>query len=184
MRGDNNIGLIRSVLLAVAIVVLSTVAWAQPPQSQPQLEQASALPSDPEKWACKDSLPATQEEIDAWCQSHPNRGLPLPPDLRNPPPVSDFDNYNNYSNRLKDFMTGKVPGQSYQDLGWISDAHWRLSGPSVNPPGGNFGHNYGPHFPLKVYYSPEIVDWLCNGRKGEIPDNAMMVKAWLFILIR
>ena len=59
----------------------------------------------------------------------------------------------------------------------MTDARWRLSGPSVNPPGGDFGHNYGPHFPLKVYYSPEMVDWLCNGRNGEIPDGAIMIKA-------
>jgi hypothetical protein len=70
MRGDNNIRLMQSVLFAVATVVLSAVAWAEPPQSQPQLEQASALPADPEKWACQDSLPTTQDEIDAWCQSH------------------------------------------------------------------------------------------------------------------
>jgi hypothetical protein len=180
MRGENNIRLMRSVILALATVVLSGVAWAaEPPQSQPQLEQASALPSDPEKWACQDSLPTTQDEIDAWCQSHPNRGLPVPLELRNPPPVSDFDNYTKYSHKLKNFLTGQVTGvTTYRDLGWVSDAHWRLSGPSVYLPGsGDFSHNYGPHFPLKVYYSPEIVDWLCNGRKGKIPDNAMMVKA-------
>ena len=177
MRADNNIGLLGSFLLAVASVVLSGVARAEPPQNRPQLEQVRALPSNPKKWVCQDSLPTTEEEIDAWCESHPDRGLPLPADLRNPPPVADFANYVDYSNRLKDFLTGKVPGQSYQDLGWMSDAHWRLSGPSVNPPGGDFGHNYGPHFPLKVYYSPEIVDWLCNGRNGEIPDGAMMIKA-------
>jgi mono/diheme cytochrome c family protein len=181
MRADNNIGLLGSFLLAVAAsVVLSGVARADPPQNRQQLAQISALPSNPNKWVCKDSQPVTQQEIDAWCASHPDRGLPLPPDLRNPPPVSDFVNYVDYSNHLKDFLTGKVLGQSYQDLGWVSDAHWRLSGPSVNPPGGNFSHNYGPHFPLKVYYSPEMVDWLCNGRKGEIPDGAMMVKAMAF----
>lgn len=181
MRADNNIGLLGSFLLAVAAsVVLSGVARADPPQNRQQLAQISALPSNPNKWVCKDSQPVTQQEIDAWCASHPDRGLPLPPDLRNPPPVSDFVNYVDYSNHLKDFLTGKVPGQSYQDLGWVSDAHWRLSGPSVNPPGGNFSHNYGPHFPLKVYYSPEMVDWLCNGRKAEIPDGAMMVKAMAF----
>src|ERR1700688_4241985 len=106
MRGENNIRLMRSVILALATVVLSGVAWAaEPPQSQPQLEQASALPSDPEKWACQDSLPTTQQEIDAWCQSHPNRGLPVPLELRNPPPVSDFDNYTKYSHKLKNFLT-------------------------------------------------------------------------------
>jgi hypothetical protein len=123
MRGENNIRLMPSVLLAVATVVLSAVAWAEPPQSQPQLKQASALPSDPEKWVCQDSLPAIEQEIDAWCQSHPNRGLPLPPDLRNPPPVSDFDNYTKYSDKLKNFLTGQVSGvTTYKDLGWVTDA--------------------------------------------------------------
>ena len=45
---------------------------------------------------------------------------------------------------------------------------------------GDFAHNYGPHFPLKVYYSRRSVDWLCSGRKGDIPDGAMMVKAMAF----
>ena len=61
-------------------------------------------------------------------------------------------------------------------LGWVSDERWRFSGPSVVE-NGSYSHNYGPHFPLRVSYSPEIVDWLCNGREGEIPDGAMIMKA-------
>ncbi|MGH9344229.1 MAG: hypothetical protein ACRD19_10760, partial [Terriglobia bacterium] len=99
--------------------------------------------------------------------------MPLPDALRNPPPVSDFDAYLTYNNSLKDFLTS----QQYLTLNWISDMHWRLSGPSTNPPGGDNSNNYGPHFPLKVYYSPEVVDWLCNGRKGQLPDGAMILKA-------
>ncbi len=144
-------------------------------QSQP----LGALPPNPQEWVCQDSTtPATQEEIDAWCEEHPNRGVPVPADLRNPPPVADFLEYQKYSNRLKTFLTT----EEYGKLGWITDAHWRLSGPSVIPPD-DFGNNYGPHFPLRVYYSPEIVDWLCSGRKGEIPDGAMMVKAMAFFSI-
>jgi len=125
VRGDNNIGLLGVFLLAVAAsVVLNNVARADPPQNRQQLKQLSGLPSNPKKWVCQDSLPASQAEIDAWCASHPDRGMPLPDDLRNPPPVSDFNNYLDYSNRLKNFLTG----QSYQGLGWVSDAHWRLSG--------------------------------------------------------
>jgi mono/diheme cytochrome c family protein len=177
MRAIHSIAILGSILLSVvASVVLSGVVRADPPQNRQQTKPRSGLPSNPKKWVCQDSLPATQEEIDEWCESHTDRGLPLPPELRNPPPVSDFANYLDYSNRLKNFLTS----QSYKDLGWVSDAHWRLSGPSANPPGGNFSHNYGPHFPLKVYYSPEMVDWLCHGRSGQIPDGAMMVKAMAF----
>jgi len=157
-------------------------AAPMPVAQQPQT--TSLLPPNPEDWVCHDTAPVTQKDIDAWCKSHPkgSRGLPLPDDLRNPPPIADFAAYTTYSENLKTFLS--VPDQNmqfgYTKLGWISDAHWRLSGPSVvpaNPMPSDFFHNYGPHFPLKVYYSPEMVDWLCSGRKGEIPDGAMMVKA-------
>jgi hypothetical protein len=73
---------------------------------------------------------------------------------------------------LQDFLRTK----EYASLGWVTDQNWRFSGPSVIE-NGSFSHNYGPHFPLKVYYSPEVVDWLCNGRQGDIPDGAMIMKA-------
>jgi hypothetical protein len=172
-------------LLAATAAVSGFVASAPaqaPEQSAQQTSQPQpeGLPADPQKWIC-DPTPVTEQEIEQWCSSHQDRGTPLPPELRTPPPVSDFAAYTAYSNNLKTFLVD----QKYADgtmsdpggLQWISDAHWRLSGPSVNPPGGDFGHNYGPHFPLRVFYSPEMVEWLCNGRKGEIPDGAMMVKA-------
>jgi hypothetical protein len=131
------------------------------------------LPDDPREWICEDSTgPATQAEIDDWCAAHPDRGQPMPADLRDPPPPADFVAYQAYNERLKTFMVDR----GYERLGWIADKRWRFSGPSVVPPE-DFRNNYGPHFPLRVYYSPEVVDWLCNGRQGELPDGAMMVKA-------
>ena len=161
MRPEKGIGarVGRLLLVLAAAVVLSGFVGSDVPQNRPQAtspqnpqqsEPLDGLPSNPQKWVCKDSTPTTQEEIDAWCASHTDRGLPLPVELRNPPPVSEFAKYVDYSNSLKTFLTG----EQYKSLNWISDAHWRFSGPSVNPPGGDFGHNYGPHFPLRVYYSP------------------------------
>jgi hypothetical protein len=130
------------------------------------------LPANPQEWVCESSGPATQAEVDAWCRAHPDRGRPIPAELREPPPPSDFSAYQAYNRRLERFLTT----QEYATLGWITDRNWRMSGPSVLD-GGSFAHNYGPHFPLRVYYSPEIVDWLCDGRQGEIPDGAMIMKA-------
>src|SRR5262249_56337944 len=145
----------------------SSDSEADPPQSQ----RAGALPADPKEWACQDT-PSTQEEIDAWCASHANRGRPVPEKIRNPPPLSDFVKYQTYIQDLKTFLVDR----EYEGLGWIADERWRFSGPSVLPPD-NVTYNYGPHFPLRAYYSPEAVDWLCNGRQGTLPDGAMMIKA-------
>ena len=172
----------RSSLVVVASILFCSFAasYAQEPFLPPQAQEG--LPTDPQQWVCPQTdPPVTPKDIREWCDSHQNRGLPLPADLRDPPLVSDFANYQKYSDRLREFLSGKDtkgnPVMSFKDLGWISDKNWRLTGPSVSPPGGDYSHNYGPHFPLKIYYSPEIVEWLCNGRKGQIPDGAMMVKA-------
>ena len=184
---------VRSAAIFFAVVMAAiwagTGAASDAPETAPmpvvqEPQTSSFLPSNPEDRVCHDAAPVTQKEIDARCKSHPKgeRGLPLPQDLRNPPSLANFDAYTTYSERLRDFLN--LPDQNmqleYTKLGWISDAHWRLSGPSVVPANSmpfDFFHNYGPHFPLKIYYSPEVVDWLCSGRKGEIPDGAMILKA-------
>lgn len=135
-------------------------------------EPPGPLPANPQKWICAPPPPPTQGEIDAWCQANPDRGRPLPAELRSPPPPADFDAWQAYNLRLEQFLNLK----EYEQLGWVHDANWRFSGPSVVE-GGSYAHNYGPHFPLRVFYSPEVVDWLCNGREGEIPDGAMIMKA-------
>jgi hypothetical protein len=184
MKPDRDIrALFPSLFLVLAVsAFLSGCGDSDSQQSPPsQSQPAQLLPENSQEWVCKDSLTdATQEEIDAWCQSHPDRGQPVPEGLRNPPPPADFANYQAYNLRLKDFLTEK----RYEGLGWVHDMRWRFSGPSVVPPTPagssdrpNFSHNYGPHFPLLVYYSPEVVDWLCNGRSGAVPDGAMMIKA-------
>src|SRR5262249_18988511 len=32
------------------------------------------------------------------------------------------------------------------------------------------------HPAVRIYYSPEMIDWLCGGRQGEIPNGAMIIK--------
>jgi hypothetical protein len=165
-------GVLLGLVLGVSLGLVGCGDGSDGQQGTPTLSQpASALPENPEDWVC-DGAPATQQEIDDWCQSHPDRGRPLPKDLRNPPQPSDFVAYGTYNGLLKEFLVN----QKYVELGWIADKNWRFSGPSVLPPA-NFGNNYGPHFPLRVYYSPEVVDWLCNGRQGELPDGAAIIKA-------
>jgi hypothetical protein len=176
MKPDRDIGamFLSFLLVLAASVVLRGCGGSDSQQSQP----THPLPANPQDWVCQDTTITTQEEIDAWCQSHPDRGRPVPPDLRDPPPPADFANYELYNERLKTFLT---EGQ-YTKLGWVYDMNWRFSGPSVVPPTPaptarpDYGHNYGPHFPLRVYYSPEVVNWLCNGRQGVLPNGAMMVK--------
>jgi hypothetical protein len=159
-------------LVLAASVVLTAFSASNPPQAMPPQSEASSpfLPPNPEDWVCKPT-PPTKAEIDALCAQP--RGEPLPDELRHPPALADFQKYNDYNKKLRDYLNSRT----YKD--WIADKNWRLSGPSVVDPSvipAAFNHNYGTHFPLRVYYSPEVVEWLCNGRQGEIPDGAMIIK--------
>ena len=183
MKSDGSIGTLFGPFLFLVAVsfVLGGCGGSDSGPAQPTTPgPTSALPVDPQEWVCRDATNVTtQADIDAWCESHPDRGRPVPADLTNPPPPADFANYQAYNERLKTFLIQK----EYATLGWVHDMNWRFSGPSVVPPtpaastSPDYSHNYGPHFPLRVYYSPEVVDWLCNGRPGVVPDGGMMVKA-------
>jgi hypothetical protein len=54
---------------------------------------------------------------------------------------------------------------------WIADSQIRNTGPFIG------GKSFGTHNAVKVFYSPEVWDWLKNkNRQGEIPDGALIVK--------
>jgi hypothetical protein len=54
---------------------------------------------------------------------------------------------------------------------WIADSQIRNTGPFIG------GRSFGTHSAVKVFYSPEIWDWLkVKNRDGEIRDGAMIVK--------
>src|SRR5215207_9729984 len=60
--------------------------------------------------------------------------------------------------------------RQYANLKWAEDKGVRDTGPYV---GGSY---YGVHPAVKIYYSPQVVRWLKEGRKGVIPDGAVIVK--------
>ncbi|MFZ5962049.1 hypothetical protein ACOXXX_03780 [Thalassococcus sp. BH17M4-6] len=83
-------------------------------------------------------------------------GLPLPSSL----PLL------NYERQLYPFIADR----EFADLGWVRDKSWRDTGPFV------LDTNYGVHPAVRIYYSPQVLTWLEGGRKGAIPDGAMVVK--------
>lgn len=58
----------------------------------------------------------------------------------------------------------------YLKLNWCEDKGLRDTGPFINKT------LYGVHPTVKIYYSPEIMKWLIEGRNGTIPDGAMIIK--------
>ena len=131
----------------------------------------NTLPPDPGDWVCRSSETGpTQEQIEQYC-STADLGLPVPEFLRNPPPLSSLDDKNVYDIQMQDFLRAR----SYEtELGWAGDQNWRFTGPYVGPIGS--GQSYGVHPAVRLFYSPEVIEWLCGGRQGEIPDGAVIVK--------
>ena len=58
----------------------------------------------------------------------------------------------------------------YKTLGWQHDAMVRDTGPYIQ------GVYYGTHPAVRIFYSPEVMAWLNDGRQGDIPDGAMIIK--------
>ncbi len=53
---------------------------------------------------------------------------------------------------------------------WCADKGIRDTGPWINDV------YYGTHKAARIYYSPKVMQWLTGGRKGPIPDGAMIIK--------
>ncbi|AZZ94952.1 hypothetical protein EUZ85_00370 [Hahella sp. KA22] len=58
----------------------------------------------------------------------------------------------------------------YKKLGWKRDKGVRDTGPFIR------NEYFGTHPAVRIFYSPEVMRWLENGRQGDIPDGAMIVK--------
>lgn len=86
----------------------------------------------------------------------PNSGLPLPSSVSR----------TEYQEQLYAFLGS----MTYRDMGWRHDKWIRDTGPYRD------GKYYGTHPAVKVYYSPEVLQWLVSGRQGEVPDGAMIIK--------
>ncbi len=98
----------------------------------------------------------TQVHMPPECTQGRPAELPLPSSL----PLQE------YENALYQFLFDRT----YTELGWAVDRRVRDTGPFL------LGENYGTHPAVRIFYSPEIMRWLCNGRRGLIPDGAMVIK--------
>lgn len=73
-------------------------------------------------------------------------------------------------NAFEEHLFAFVNQRRYRELGWLQDKSVRDTGPYVS------GKYYGTHPAVRIFYSPEIIEWLVAGRQGRIPDGAMMIK--------
>lgn len=156
----------RIAVLPSLLLVSATAGLAQPaPSAPPSLPGCKNITlGAPPKY---DGPYRTVQEL---CQKAP-RGKPAPASLAPPTGPNAAAKDEAYSESLKEFF---IHPESYRNLGWLSDAHWRLTGPYQGcPPDGS---NYGVHPAVRISYSPEVIDWLCGGKKGDLPDNAVIVK--------
>ncbi|QDU62736.1 hypothetical protein Pan216_36060 [Planctomycetes bacterium Pan216] len=100
--------------------------------------------------------PEPENELPACCHDAKKNPLPLPTSM----PKAEFEK------KLYKFLDSR----EYDKLGWCADKGVRDTGPYINH------RYYGTHPAVRIYYSPEVMEWLTTGRKGELPDGAMMVK--------
>lgn len=158
------------------ILTMTLLAACRPPGTEvdPPGDAVTGLPpfpaNQPADWVCADSPPEpSPAQIAAWCDAHPDRGtpasLPVPP-----ADITDLDAKNAFDFALRDFLRERT----YRALKWIPDQQWRMTGPYV----GDFpdGKSYGVHPAVRIWYSPEVVDWLCSDRSTTLKDGAMIIK--------
>lgn len=82
--------------------------------------------------------------------------LPLPSSM----PLNDYET----------LLYRWLMNQEYKSLDWAVDKGIRDTGPFIQ------NVYYGTHPAARVYYSPEVIKWLRQGRSRDIPDGAMIVK--------
>ncbi|TDR17493.1 hypothetical protein [Marinicella litoralis] len=135
------------------------------------------LPDNPNDWVCSTAHTAEIERKSAaWCDANKpnltdlnwrlNVGFVLEPGQ-----MTDLDKKNAFDRQLRNFLRSRVYAS---ELKWAKDLNWRMTGPYV----GEFGQgqSYGVHPAVRVYYSPEMVDWMCSDRKSELVKGAMIIK--------
>lgn len=158
-------------LLAVLFLLLSSASTVA----------ASPLPKNPVQWTCADPEP-TPHDITQWCAENAGKGQPADLGVPGPGTLLNLDEKNAYDVALRQFYEKRDYAVK---LTWAQDKQWRLTGPLVGqlPTGTNQAQfeSYGVHPVVRIYYSPEVVQWLCNGRQGSVKDGAMLIKEMLAI---
>jgi hypothetical protein len=89
-------------------------------------------------------------------------GLPLPHEL----PLQDYERV-----LYKFLFTRAYATAPYS---WTQDKKIRDTGPFIA------GDYHGTHAAVRIYYSPEVMNWLSSGRKGEIADGGMIIKEMFY----
>jgi len=92
----------------------------------------------------------------------PGYPFPQPPD----PPLPSSLPLQDYEQLMYYFLNSRA----YTEQNWAYDREVRDTGPYI------LNTNYGTHSTVRIYYSPEVLHWLANGRRGTIPDGAMIIK--------
>jgi hypothetical protein len=90
---------------------------------------------------------------------------PVPPKLRLPVNMPAGEPVEFEQDALK-----YLSSLNYRNLGWCHDKEVRDTGPLIQ------GTPAISHPAVHIYYSPEVSNWLLNGRKGQIPDGAVIIK--------
>jgi len=67
-------------------------------------------------------------------------------------------------------MLAYLSSYEYRKLGWCVDKYVRDTGPYIDH------EYYGTHPAVRIYYSPEMMDWLRHGRVGVPKDGAVILK--------
>jgi hypothetical protein len=103
------------------------------------------------------NAPAPQnQEVVAQCPDAKESGLPLPSSMS--------------PDAFHDKLLAFLEKVDYVKLNWCVDKGVRDTGPFVS------GNYLGVHPAVRIYYSPGVMNWLVNGRVGNVPDGSMIVK--------
>ncbi len=98
----------------------------------------------------------TADPLAAQPDTTAESGLPLPSSMA----LHDYEAV----------LYGFLESKTYQEMGWARDKRVRDTGAYID------GVYYGTHPAVRIFYSPELYAWLKNGREGDIPDGAMIIK--------
>lgn len=119
----------------------------------------------------KTSLEISAVDADDPLRTDPGRPMPNGlPEVEEPKPsplpLPGTMTSEEYQALLYKFLQDR----EYIALGWSRDKGVRDTGPFID------NTSYGTHNAVRIWYSPEVIAWLENGRAGSIPDGAIIVK--------
>jgi hypothetical protein len=152
----------------------SAQALLEPVEAGTSCIEPSPPPPPDVPWQNAEDLCARARRGKPWAESQPAR---FGPDA-----ITQGDVY---AQRVLDFLRGLEYRKGAYS--WLHDANWRLTGSYQGCP--PCGSNTGPHPAVRIYYSPEVIDWMCSARTGKeqspgappIPDGAVIIKEMISV---